>query len=362
MKHISALLLLVMFIPQISFAQISLSTKFENYYDDNIYNNALKVSDFVNSFSLSSSYDFESEYNNFQVYYMGNVSYFQKNLFKSSNSHKIGVVNTYLFSEDGNPLNVGINYSFRNNREDFAIFDYDQLSIYANYNQTLSENDFLVSGYLFKRNNYKNFPIFTHNEHKVFAKLTKSFETKTTLMSGVEMDIKAYSEKLQGPSVSNTVSQGRLYLQLAQSLTENLGISGYTLIRKNLNSGTRYITADDLIFYEEEIFNDVYSNDGYELGLKLTAVLSPLITTRFEYFYSVRNYSDLPVADPEGYILNEMRKDHQSAFGLEMELNLNSILSDFTTEINWNYITNSSNDVYYDFNNQLMSVSFIWGM
>ena len=53
-----------------SAAQISFETYMENYYDDNIYNNSYKVEDFINSFSLNSGYNFESDFNNLQFYYI----------------------------------------------------------------------------------------------------------------------------------------------------------------------------------------------------------------------------------------------------------------------------------------------------
>ena len=128
----SICLLLTVAFTNLSFPQFALSTRFESYYDDNIYINFDKTADFVHSGSLDAGYNFESDANNLQLYYMGNVTYFRDYNFKSSNSHKFGVVNTYFISEDGNPLNAGINYAFRNNRDELSVYDLSQLSAYAN--------------------------------------------------------------------------------------------------------------------------------------------------------------------------------------------------------------------------------------
>ena len=64
-------------------AQLGLYTGVDSYYDDNIYNNYLGVSDFINSFSFGANYDFESENNNLGFYYDGNLTYFNENIFKS---------------------------------------------------------------------------------------------------------------------------------------------------------------------------------------------------------------------------------------------------------------------------------------
>ena len=65
-------------------AQFGFYTGFDGYYDDNIYNNYLGISDFVNSISFGTSYDIESTSNNLNVYYDGNFTYFNENVFKSS--------------------------------------------------------------------------------------------------------------------------------------------------------------------------------------------------------------------------------------------------------------------------------------
>jgi len=343
-------------------SQVSLSTKFENYYDDNIYNNAFKTSDYITSFSLSSSYDFESEINNLDFYYISNLSYFQKNIFKSSNSHKLGIVNTLLLSDDGNPLNIGVNYSFRNNREELKLFDFNQLSAYANYRHFFNESDYILIGYLFNKNSYKNLSAFSYYENKGFVKYSATFETKTTLMIGSEIYFKNYIEKIDLENNLNNSSQLSAYLNLAQSLAENTGISGYVLFRKNIASTTRYLYSDSLIFYEEEIFNDLYSHEGYEIGLTLTQIILPTIVAKFELGFDKKDFKNLPAATIDGYELSEYRKDEQIALGLELQFNLHNIINGLTATCTFNYINNYSNDDFYRYDNQIFMISLGWGL
>ncbi len=361
----ASLLILLFLIPlfsEDSMAQISFETYMENYYDDNIYNNSYKIEDFINSFSLNSGYNFESDFNNLQLYYMGNISYYQKNIFKSSNSHKIGVVETYLFSEDDNPVNIGINYTWRNNRENFVIFDFNQLSAYANYRQTISEGKYLLLGYVLNKNSYKNFDIFSHYEHKSFITGILSFETGTSLTLGLKYNLKVYSNNISGSAVANTNSQFAISSNISQSIDNSVGINGYVSLRKNLKDGTRYISTDDWIIYEEEIFNDVYSNEGYDLGISLTKYLSAKILTKFEFTYSKKDFPNIPVPDAEGYDTDIMRKDDQIAGALAIEFYLNNLISGMSLELNWNYINNKSNDSFYSYNNNLLSVGLNWGL
>ncbi len=355
------LIITFLLLSQKAFSQFSFETAFENYYDNNIYNNSLNVEDFVNSFNYSSAFNIESDYNNLQFYYMGNLSYYQKNIFKSSNSHKLGIVNTYLLSEYDNPINIGVNYSLRNNREDFEVFNFDQLSAYSNYRHSFSESNKLILGYIFNRNNYKNFSIFSHNEHKAFLKSIFGFETGTSILLGAEFNFKDYWENIQSDIAANSNSQLNFSANLAQSIDNNTGIALNVSYRKNLTSGTRYINSGEFVYYEEEIFNDLYSNEGYQTGILFSKYLSEAVFAKVEFIYSHKNYLNIPATNIEGYDLSENRLDNQFAGGIGLEFDLSPVTSGLTLEANWNYIYNKSNDYYYNYSNQLLSVGFNWG-
>ncbi len=342
------------------FSQFYFGTSFENYFDDNIYNNYSNVSDFVNNFSGEGGYDFESEQNNFELYYSGNYIYFNKNISKTSSFHKFGMVETYLFAEEDNPLNMGVNYSFRSNREEFSVYDYGQLTTYINYMHSISEADKLQGGLIFNKVDYKNYSLFSYYEYKFFAKSIFSFETGTSLIIGAELDLKKYSQKINDPEMAETVTQSKFLLQSGQSLTDELGISAYLLYRKNLKSGNRFFNIDEFVYYEEEIFNDVYSNEGYETGLSLTYLFSSTVTGKLEGKYQAKNYFNLPAATADGTEMDLTRKDNLYAAGVSFEINLNTLINGSALYLNYNFLLNESNDYYYDHSNQLFSFGFGW--
>ncbi len=364
MKCISAAsicLFISVAISSVSFSQLSLNTRLENYYDDNIYNNFEKISDIVHSGSLDAGYDFESDDNNLQLYYNGNVTYFRDYNFKSSNSHKLGIVNTYFISEDGNPFNVGINFAKRINRDEMTVYDLSQLSAYTNYRHFINETDYFLTGYLFYYNNYINFQTFTHYEHRGFVKYSSTFPTKTTLSLGTEIDFKSYKLKYNSPDIADEIFQWKSYVQLAQNLTESTGLSGYFIYRKNLTTGNRYITFSDYIYYEEEIFNDVYSNDGIEAGVSLIQLLSADIILKGEFTYMQRNFNNLPVALGSGIETDILREDNYYAMGAELDFNLSGIIDGLGLSLSYNYLVNKSNDYYYDYDNNLTAINLEWG-
>jgi len=341
-------------------AQFTFELNSDNYYDDNIYNNYSKVEDLVNGITFGSGYDINSGNNNFQIYYIGNYSYYQKNILKSNYTNKIGIVNTTLFSEDGSPLNAGVNLIFRKNRDYFSIYDFSQLSFYSNYNHTFTEGNNLLIGYFFSKNDYYNLSSFSHYENKIFTRATLSFETKTTLMLGCELDYKSYIQKYDDPSITNKNSQLALYLNLSQSLSENTGLAFHTLGRINLMKGTRYIGDENFIYYEEEILNSLYNSEGIDYSLSFTQILNDNLSFNSEIIYRTRNYPSLPVADFEGNSLDLNRSDKEFAAGIGLEYNLSNVIEGLVLVINYNYIKNKSNDFFYDYDNQMLLVGFDW--
>ena len=236
-RKISFLHLLVLLITALSFnlhAQLYLTADVASYFDDNIFNNYLNASDFINAFSGELGYDFETEQNIFEIYYTGFFNRYHEYAEKSTTIHKFGAVNTYLFSEYDNPFNVGINYAVRNNKEDYYIYDFNQISAYANYMHSISEWNKIQFGIIGNRIDYENFSLFSHYEFKAFLRSINSFESRTSLTVAAEIDQKKYIEDYQSEGLANDILQGKFYLQIGQGITDKLGFSGFAFFRKIL--------------------------------------------------------------------------------------------------------------------------------
>ncbi len=193
---------------------------------------------------------------------------------------------------------------------------------------------------------YENFSLFSHYQLKAFLRSINSFESRTSLTIAAEIDQKIYIEKMQSQGLADEVLQAKLYLQVGQGITDDLGLSAYAFFRNNLSGGNRYVTSIDYIYYEEELFNDIYSNEGMETGLTLSYLFLPNIMGKIAGRYEVRNYTDLPAADEEGNDLNELRMDDQFSIGASLEFGLSKILTGLYLSLNYNYIKNISNDYY----------------
>lgn len=338
-------------------AQFYFTADVEGFYDDNIFNNYLNESDFINAFSGELGCDFETGQNNFEIFYIGFLNRYYEFSDKSTVIHKVGAVETYLFSENDNPLNVGLNYTIRVNKAYYYIYDFNQVSAYTNYMHSISEKNKIQIGVIGNKIDYENFSLFSHYQLKAFFRTINSFESKTSLTAGAEIDQKKYSEDYSSQGLTDEVLQSKFYLQLGQGITDNLGISGYTFFRKNLEGGNRYLSSNEYIYYEEELFNDIYSNEGIESGLSLSYLFLPNILGKIAVKYETRNYTDLPVADEQGNELDELRKDDQYSVGASLEFGLSRVIAGLYLSMNYNYIRNISNDYYYDYTNQIYAIT-----
>jgi hypothetical protein len=345
----------VLFSSQFLFAQFEISSEMYLYSDDNIYNSAAKISDNIYNATLNGAYNFSTEKNTLQLYNQNSASYYTQNIVTSSFLRKFGVADNYKFSET-TQLNLGANYSIKNNRDVFTILDFSQVSTYANVRYSFSETDFLTGGYVYYKNTFSNFSLFSHDVHKTFLRFNSSFETETSLILGADVSAKLYSEK--DATTANETYQLNLFAQVGQSIAENTGLSAYFQLRSNLTQATRTFYYDNTLFYQDELFNDVFSNEGFETGISLTKLFSPTLGIKAEAAYTKREYASLPVFDYDGNILAASRKDNQISFGLELQKDLSSYVRGVSLHANWSYLFNSSNDLFYKYDNQLISVGF----
>lgn len=349
------------FFTQNLFSQFNIYSDYQLIFDDNIYNNYLNTPDHINVLSFGGAYNFESEVNNVQIYYEGVLGDYTTNKFKSFNTNSFGVVNTSLFGEEYNPLNIGFYYTFRNNRDDFTIFNFQQLSAYANYRHSIKETNFLISGYIFYRNEYPNFNVFSNYEHKGFVKWISNFESLTSVMISTEFNYKKYFDQYNIDGYANDGAFLKLHLNIGQSLGENTGANLFASFRKNLSEKSRYVISDSLIFYEEEIFNDLYAFNSFEVGVGLTKIIGDNFKLSSEIKYSPKYFTSLYAADIFGNDLESLREDKQISVGIGMEYQLTKILEGLSISATFNFIKNNSNDYYYDYSNKIYSVSIGYG-
>lgn len=176
-----------------------------------------------------------------------------------------------------------------------------------------------------------------------------------------EFNYKTYFEQYSFNGYANDGSFLKLHLNIGQSLGENAGANLFASFRKNLSEKSRYVINDSLIFFEEEIFNDLYAFNSFEVGVGFTQIIGDNVKLSSELKYSPKYFTSLYIADEFGNDLEALREDKQIRFGIGIEYHLTPILEGLGISATFNFIKNNSNDYYYDYSNQIYSVSIGYG-
>ncbi len=164
------------------------------------------------------------------------------------------------------------------------------------------------------------------------------------------------------PDYANDATLFIFTFNVGQMLTERTKINAYAVLRENPVSESRYfVNREDFIFYEEEIFNDIYSNDGITYGGTLRHYFNQYVMVGIEGKHSTRNFTSLPVADTAGNSLDYLREDKLFAFGIIANFDMSFMINGLSLEAGWNYIKNESNDYFYDYTNNLYAASISFG-
>ncbi|RPI68482.1 MAG: hypothetical protein EHM47_14460 [Ignavibacteriales bacterium] len=219
------------------------------------------------------------------------------------------------------------------------------------------ENNYLTLGYLFRRNNYKNLSLFSHYEHNAFLRWTSEFKTGTSINGDAEINNKRYFDTYNEPGYADYALLLKFSSKIYQVLSDKSGLVLNFEYLKNLTEESRYMVDNEYIYFEEEIFNDMYSADGLSAGLQFTQMIIDEIIIGAEIKYLSRNFTSLPAADPTGISQEFLREDDQFMTGALINFDFAFMLEGMSLEVRWNYIRNKSNDYYFDYDNNLISFS-----
>ncbi len=373
-------------------AQVAKNISIQTSYDDNAFRNYAGLSDYATQFSLYLAKDSGGESWQSRLFYKGNYNFFTEYRERNYHYHQVGAAWSRLLNDSGNALNLGVNGSFRVNRNTYDYYNYKEVSGYGNFKIKFGPSTVTYFGYKIRGRWYSNIPDLTYAEHFLFVRYTHFFATKTTFMVAGNYGRKTYRQQVtdntifqqdmgdygqrQGgmghigrgdyfgttnsnvikPSVSQWVGQ----LRVAQSLTSSTGLSSDFILRRNPGDGVRYL-AGQVSGYttEDELFDDRYGYQSQEFASTLTQLLPWEMTLKSGLELKWKDYVDRPALDLSGEALisGELRSDRQ----VLAWLSLNKTFTLFggkslnvVGEFYW--MNNQSNDLYYDYQVNLISL------
>jgi hypothetical protein len=353
-------------------AQWSGGVQVSTLLDDNAFNNYLQINDRLTEVSLQGAYDWETETSNVQLFYTATVDYFALLPSRSFQVHSSGLVFSHIVDEDEETLvNAGGTFTLRDNRDDFTIYDHSQVSLYGNLRSYFSDVLRMSAGYTFRSVWFAEWSELDYMEHTVFIQSAISLPTRTTFILQADLGFKGYRTpnpddsaatgpaRRMGISASEVATPGVTQLsgslRIGQGLAERTGLSLTANYQASLAKESRYLSFEDGILTDDEIFDDHYGYDGPLVSLMLTQILPADFRVRASGSLQERRYNDRPAFDLLGQPVAAQRIDARSVFSLSLDKSFPSL--GLQASLAYDHIINSSNDEFYSYRNQAISLT-----
>jgi hypothetical protein len=369
------LLLLLAVSTSIAAAQVSVKTDFSAMSDDNVDNNYLKTTDHVSVPSLGLTYDWSDDLQEAGVFYTGALNYYSDNTARTFLNHQAGIAYTRLFgSESETTLETKLSYGSRIGREDFSVFDYNQWFASAGTKHYFTETMMGQALYTFHTIAFHEMGDFNYSEHILSLKFSTYLSTQTAIILNMDVGGKYYSSITDSSSSSGSLSRGKGgssqtlpsviqaagSIRVGQSIWEGTGISVLAQYQTNLRKQTRYFSSEYGLMSDDEVFDDHYGYEGLLASAMLTQALPFKARLRFILGRQDRLYSNLPAYDLAGNVRADQRSDIRSTFTVDLTKSMESLGLDLT--FTYDYIVNTSNDPFYDYVNNALTVNLSFGL
>jgi hypothetical protein len=372
--------------------QVTAQTRFSvsqiTVYDQNIFRNYLEASDWVNQTSLDFQYNFQLHKIPVRFDYTGDLNLFYYYNDRLSHSHQASL-ESFLTLNKNFVCNLGTAFQLRKFKPDFNFYDYQTALAYIQFRWDAWQSTPMSLGYRFRNRDYANLTQLSYREHHGFFQIKHFFPTRTTFIAELNWGQKVYtnpqtveqvvivtpknSGKGRGqshgrghqmmPSDTSIVAynmtalkaeQWHLSLKFAQSIFLKTGMSIEYIRQSAPANNIRYLTGLEYSYSkDDELYDDPYSYSSNELEFTITQMLpwssslkiyANLLDKKYLYWIGTDSTLSLNQAD-------EKRNDQQNLFGLILQKNfkLNKNLKNLSFYISVNYLSNQSNDLYFDF-------------
>jgi hypothetical protein len=392
MKHLLYILLFILSITNLLFAQFNSSIEISSTIDDNVFRSPFPVEDVITDFDIDFSYRLENS--NLQIYYNGNLILFQNLKERNLSLHRLGLSYfKYFGRDDRHTLYVGASGLARLDGEEYKEYDYNQLYAYANLRFDF-EYFFLKAGYNFRYRDYINLSELNNLRHYVFLQTNKSFETRTTLILEADLGYKSFTSPIyfttlqsiqdggggNGPGPGRTTMSSSvpvtvtadippmghviLLARLAQSIFDKMGI--YIQYREQINLSNQITSITGSSFYQdEELFDDPFSFESQGISSQLTWMMPWSVRLQVGGSLIDKNYIEeqafTSITDSVGNGGDRIDKQKNLYLNLTKTFKVNKKwLNMLLLNFYFGYTNNESNSYWYRYKNQVVGGGLQW--
>ncbi len=331
--------------------ELPVSTELKLYgtYIDNVFQTYLPEPDYLTLTYLNASYDVTP---GTSIFYDANFNLFSEHSDLQNHTHYLGTNYERAIFQDKGHLYFGGKLGLRQNTSEYADYDRRSGNAYTTLKYYLTKTTLAKMGYSMEYGSYPNLRTFNFLENYGFLQLSKFFQTRTTLQAMFEAGRRDYPNMSDDSSGSYT-SQITGSLKLAQSLADNTGLQ-LQYLWHNAPHGMDEQYVEDAYYSAEEFFDDEYAYSGNEYRAVLKHVAPWRTTLKASLSMKDRNYNM-----PSIYTESGSREDRDITFRFEVEKRFSLPLgaaTDFALHIQFLHRKNNSNDSYYDYSTNMLSI------
>jgi len=326
---------------------VSADLKLYGTYIDNVFQTYLPESDYVTLTYLNTSYDVTP---GASIFYNANFSLFSEHSDLQNHTHYLGTDYEGVIFQNKGRLYLGGKLGLRQNTSEYAAYDRRSSNAYATLKYYLTKTTVAKMGYGMEYGSYPNLSTFNFLENYGFLQLSKSFQTRTTLQAMFEAGRRDYPNMSDDSSGSYT-SQITGSVKLAQSLANKTGLQ-LQYLWHHAPHGVEEQYIEDAYYSAEEFFDDEYAYSGSEYRAVLKHMAPWRTTLKASISMKDRNYNV-----PSLYTMSGSREDRDVTFRFEVEKKFSlGAATDFALHMQFLNKRNNSNDSYYDYSTNMLSI------
>ncbi len=342
--------------------------------DNNVFRNYYQNSDTYQNFNIYLSRDIPLNNLNIRGYYDGSKTFYNTFTNRNYSLNSGGLVFTKALKNQKYILNFGGNTSYINYNESYKIFNSKNFKAFNNIRYS-NNNTIYITGITAEYSQYPNLNSQNSIETDVFLRWQKSYESRTSLKTKVSYGHQNYFNKstfvgdeLVFENKSDFANRISFEFNAAQSITDLFGASINFEYSRPIKSPERYLRINsDYIFSEEDIFNDPFDYKLDNISAQLSKIFKNNISAQIAGSLQSRNYINQMAIDLEGNFIYPgiLREDVRKSiiFNIKKNFDISKMaVRSFTVGFSLLWLSNESNDPYYDYNNLLTNFNFSFSL
>jgi hypothetical protein len=327
------------------------SLSFFQNMTDNVFQNRYPEKDQLSSLNFYLDKDFSK----ISLFTEGNYVYLYENSGFSYYFHSIGL--DYL-----HPVNEKSAFYFALigqgtfYKPDYDDFNYLSLNFLGSFKTYLSPTSILKSNYALEYKHY-GYSLYDFISHFLDISFDSYFQTKTTIKAELNWGYKDYLHSLPLTEEAQAIQILAVKGLVAQGIGGRVGLNISGTKQWTLSGENPFSSVEEFYMVENPSY-DRYSWQGYQVSSELTILIPWNIELKMGYTWAEKEFPGIESMDLEGNPLGMVRQDTRAQFEARMEKNFPKF-SLFFSYVN---IDNQSNDSFFEWQGNFLTVGLEWNM